>query len=119
LVDKYSLTGIFFLEYIVTMNTMTLTALAEPNRLRIVELLLKQPLAVNDIARRLGLRQPQASKHLAALSRAGLVVVHPMGQRRVYVLQDQPFHELGEWLRGFEYHRERQLDKLEEYLQEV
>src|SRR3989337_562223 len=35
----YSLTGIFLLGYISSMQTATLVALAEPNRLRIVELL--------------------------------------------------------------------------------
>ena len=50
----------------------TLTALAEPNRLRIVELLRDKPRPVGEIAKRLRLRQPQVSKHLRVLSDAGV-----------------------------------------------
>lgn len=46
------------------MKTTTLHALAEPNRLQIVELLKNGPLTVGEIADQLMLRQPQASKHL-------------------------------------------------------
>lgn len=45
--------------------TTTLNALAEPNRLHIVELLRDGPLTVGEIAERLGLLQPQTSKHLS------------------------------------------------------
>ena len=43
----------------------TLNALAEPNRLAIVELLKSGPRPVGDIVAELGLRQPLVSKHLA------------------------------------------------------
>ena len=61
----------------------TLTALAEPNRLRIVELLRDRPRPVVEIAKRLRLRQPQVSKHLRVLSDAGLVDVRPVAQQRI------------------------------------
>ena len=41
------------------MNVMTFSALAEPHRLDIVELLLSGPLPVGEIAERLELNQPQ------------------------------------------------------------
>ena len=43
------------------LDIATLTALAEPNRLRIVELLRDGPRAVGDVAERLAMRQPLAS----------------------------------------------------------
>jgi DNA-binding transcriptional ArsR family regulator len=42
--------------------------LMEPNRLHIVELLRDGPLTVGQIAERLGLQQPQVSKHLSRFS---------------------------------------------------
>jgi DNA-binding transcriptional ArsR family regulator len=51
----------------------TLSALGEPNRFRIVELLRTGPRSVNDIRGRLGLRQSQLSQHLTVLKAAGLV----------------------------------------------
>ena len=80
------------------MDVKLLAALAEPNRLRIVELLSSAPRPVGEIASALGLRQPQASKHLQTLERAGLVVVHPLAQRRIYALQPGALSALRMWL---------------------
>jgi DNA-binding transcriptional ArsR family regulator len=101
------------------MNTMTLSALAEPNRLRIVELLRDNPYPVGEIAKRLVLRQPQVSKHLRVLSKAGLVEVHPVAQQRIYQLQPKPFEELDSWLETFKRIWETRLDNLDEYMQEL
>jgi DNA-binding transcriptional ArsR family regulator len=101
------------------MNTTTLSALAEPNRLRIVELLRDGPQPVGEIAERLVLRQPQVSKHLHVLSQAGLVEVHPAAQQRIYQLQARPFQELDTWLETFRRIWETRLDTLDEYMQEL
>ena len=53
------------------------------------------------MALRLGLRQPQASKHLQALERAGLASLHPLGQRRIYALRREPLRALGTRLGRF------------------
>lgn len=101
------------------MNTITFNALAEPNRLRIIELLRENPYPVGEIARRLVLRQPQVSKHLRVLSDAGLVKVHPSAQQRIYQLQPKPFTELNNWLETFRRIWETRLDNLDEYMQEL
>jgi DNA-binding transcriptional ArsR family regulator len=101
------------------MNTMTLSALAEPNRLRIVELLRDKPYSVGEIADRLRLRQPQVSKHLRVLNEAGLVEVRPLAQQRIYQLQAKPFEELDSWLETFRRIWDTRLDTLDEYLQEL
>ena len=101
------------------MRAAFLSALAEPNRFRIVELLRDGPRPVGEIARRLRLRQPQASKHLRVLSKAGLVKARPVAQQRVYHLQARPFKELVSWLETFRRLWEARLDTLDEYLQEL
>ncbi|BBH24097.1 transcriptional regulator [Paenibacillus baekrokdamisoli] len=97
----------------------TLNALAEPNRLHIVELLRDGPLTVGEIAERLGLHQPQVSKHLRVLSDSGLVEVHPSANRRIYKLQSQPFIELDSWLESFRRVWDERFDRLDEYLLEL
>ena len=82
------------------MNVVLLAALAEPNRIRIIELLDDAPRSVGEVATALGLRQPQTTKHLQTLERAGLVTVHPLGQRRIYALRHGPLEELRDWLDG-------------------
>ena len=79
----------------------TFTALAEPNRFRIVELLRGGPATVNDIGGRLRLNQPQVSKHLRVLKESGLVEVEPRAQQRLYELRAQPLRELHDWLERF------------------
>jgi DNA-binding transcriptional ArsR family regulator len=79
----------------------TFRALAEPNRLQIVELLLAGPRPVGEMADELGLRQPQVSKHLRVLSEAGLVDVRVDAQRRIYALRPAPLQEMEAWLERY------------------
>ena len=79
----------------------TFRALAEPNRLQIVELLLAGPRPVGDMVDELGLRQPQVSKHLRVLSEAGLVDVRVDAQRRIYALSPAPLQEMEAWLERY------------------
>ena len=94
----------------------TLSALAEPNRFRIVELLRSGPKHVGEIERRLDLQQPQVSKHLRVLRDAGLVVSSVAAQRRLYQLRPKPFRELDEWLDGYRSYWDARLDDLAAHL---
>jgi DNA-binding transcriptional ArsR family regulator len=95
----------------------TLSALAEPNRLRIVELLRTKPLAVGAIGDELELRQPQVSKHLKVLREAGLVTVEVRAQQRLYELRAEPFQELDQWLERYRAMWDARLGRLDDYLQ--
>src|SRR5919204_991283 len=96
------------------MDARLLAALAEPNRLRIVELLGGAPRPVGEIASTLGLRQPQVSKHLQTLERAGLVVVYPLAQRRIYALRPERLDALRAWLDALQTDQ-RSVGVLEQY----
>jgi DNA-binding transcriptional ArsR family regulator len=97
----------------------TFAALAEPTRLRVVELLADGPRAVGDIGKRLRLRQPQVSKHLRVLSDAGLVVGRVDAQRRIYSLRTQPLQALDAWLGTYRRHWERSFESLDGVLAEL
>jgi DNA-binding transcriptional ArsR family regulator len=101
------------------MNAAIFSALAEPNRLNIVELLRSGPLTVGEIADRLELGQPQASKHLRVLSEVGLVEVHPVANRRIYKLRPQPLIEMDDWLESFRRVWDERFDRLDDYLREL
>jgi uncharacterized protein YndB with AHSA1/START domain/DNA-binding transcriptional ArsR family regulator len=75
-----------------------LTALAEPNRLRIVEVLGAAPRTIGEIASALDLRQPQVTKHVQTLERAGLVEVSALGRRRLCSLRRPAFEQLARWV---------------------
>lgn len=101
------------------MNTKILSALAEPSRLHIVEILRDRPLTVGEIADRLQIRQPQASKHLRVLHEAGIVEFYAEANRRIYKLRSEPFKELNFWLDQYRELWEEKLDRLELYLKEL
>ncbi|MBJ6360021.1 ArsR/SmtB family transcription factor [Paenibacillus sp. GCM10012307] len=102
------------------MNTAMLTALAEPNRLHIIELLRDGgPLTIGEITSRLELNQPQTSKHVRVLSEAGLVEVEPVANRRIIKLRPEPFQQLDSWLETFRSMWEDRLDRLDDYLREI
>ena len=101
------------------MDTTMLSALAEPNRKRIVELLRDGPLTVGEIADRLEIRQPQASKHLKVLGESGIVDVQAEANRRIYKLRPAPFQALDSWLQSFRRIMEERFDKLDDYLREL
>lgn len=97
----------------------TFAALAEPSRLRIVELLLTGPCPVNDISDRLQLAQPQVSKHLRVLKEAGLVEVQPRAQQRLYELRAQPLRQIHDWLERYRRIWDERFAEMDELLVEL
>ncbi|MFI9007921.1 metalloregulator ArsR/SmtB family transcription factor [Actinosynnema sp. NPDC053489] len=75
------------------------SALGDATRWRLVELLAERPRSVGELAELTGSRQPQTTKHLQTLARAGLVSVTPLGQRRVYAIETAPLEALVRRLR--------------------
>ena len=75
------------------------SALGDGARWHIVELLAERPRSVGELAELTGLRQPQTTKHLQTLARAGLVTVFPLGQRRVCAVETAPLNALAGRLR--------------------
>lgn len=71
-----------------------LTALADPARWRLVALLAERPRPVGVLAQLAGARQPQTTKHLQTLERAGVVTSQRSGQRRIYALRSEPLRRL-------------------------
>ena len=93
-----------------------LAVLAEPTRLRILDLLLDGPRSVGELVAELDISQPSTSKHLRVLREAGLVHVHPDAQRRVYALRATPLAELDAWLTPYRRLWDGRLDALERHL---
>lgn len=71
-----------------------LAALADPARWRLVRLLAERPRPVGVLAQLAEARQPQTTKHLQTLERAGVVTSQRSGQRRVYALRPGPLRDL-------------------------
>ncbi|MEV6752891.1 metalloregulator ArsR/SmtB family transcription factor [Streptomyces sp. NPDC051214] len=77
-----------------------LSALADPARWRLVTLLAERPRSVGVLAQLAEARQPQTTKHLQVLERAGVVTSQRTGQRRVYALRSAALRDLAVALSG-------------------
>jgi DNA-binding transcriptional ArsR family regulator len=92
------------------------SALADPHRRTLVELLRQRPRPVGELVELTGLTQPGTSKHLRVLREAGLVQARADAQRRVYQLDAAPLAELEAWLAPYRQLWEQRLDALERRL---
>jgi len=71
---------------VLTYQTDPVTALGDPTRRAVFELLADGPRAVGELAGRLPVTRPAVSQHLKVLKEAGLVIDRPDGTRRLYEL---------------------------------
>ena len=92
--------------------------LADPNRRRILSLLLEHERTAGELVEALGMSQPAVSKHLKVLRLAGFAEARIDAQRRVYRLRPEPLTTLDAWLEPFRRYWSGKLDDLERYLDE-
>jgi DNA-binding transcriptional ArsR family regulator len=81
-----------------------LTALADPTRRRILEMLATGAMSSGDIAKRFEVSAPAISQHLRTLRDAKLVRVRAQAQQRFYELDPEGVAALADWIaqiRGF------------------
>jgi len=95
------------------------TAIAEPNRRRMLELLAAGERGAGEIARVVpDLTQPAVSRHLRVLRESGLVHVRASGQRRIYGLEPAGLQAIDAWLERYRSFWTRALDRLDQRLLE-
>jgi len=78
-----------------------LTALGDPTRRSIFELLADGPRSVGELAGQLPVSRPAVSQHLKVLKDAGLVSDRAVGNRRIYRLNPDGLGALRAYLDGF------------------
>ncbi len=79
----------------------TLSALADPTRRRVVDLLKDRPRRAGEIAQTFGMSRPAMSRHLRVLRTHGLVEEQRDAgdaRARVYQLRPEPIDELSTWI---------------------
>ena len=94
-------------------------AVAEPRRRQILDVLAGGERPVNDLVARLGLAQPQVSKHLRVLREVGLVEVRDEGRRRIYRLNGRPLKPVHDWVKDYERTWSERFDALDGVLEDL
>lgn len=92
------------------------TALADPTRRRIVEMLGRRAMAAGEITAQFDMSAPAISQHLKVLKEAGLVSVEVSGQRRIYRLDPDGLDAFDAWVRQVRGFWNAGLDRLEREL---
>lgn len=95
------------------------TALADPTRRRIIEMLGSGERSAGDIARHFDMSAPAISQHLKALRSARLVQARVDAQRRIYTLDPAGFAEMEEWIARVRRFWTPKLDALETELKKA
>jgi DNA-binding transcriptional ArsR family regulator len=94
------------------------SALANPARRRILELLCDAPLPAGEIASEFQVNRPAVSEHLQVLRNAGLVASEVRGRQRYYHLNATALAEVTEWLHPFEKYWRQRFTALQTHLEE-
>ncbi len=97
----------------------TWNAVAEPRRRVILEVLAGGELPVSGLVDRLGLTQPQVSKHLRVLREVGAVEARDAGRQRFYRVNGAALRPLHDWVKGFEDTWSARFEALDEVLDEL
>lgn len=95
---------------------LSLEALADPTRRRIVELLAQRDRTSGELVAEFDVSAPAISQHLNVLREAGLVLTRAEGQSRIQTLNPAGLDDLGAWLERTRNFWSRRLDALEREL---
>ena len=95
------------------------SAVAEVRRRDLLDALGTGEATVGELVDRLGLSQPQVSKHLGVLRTVGLVDVRVDGRRHWYRVNGPALRPLHDWVRPFARTWNAQLDRLDDLLGEL
>lgn len=101
----------------------TLSALADPTRRGVIDLLRVRPRPAGELASELGMSAPAMSRHLRVLRLGGLVDDdHDSvedARVRIYRLRREPFVRLKHWLEGVEEFWQGQLGAFQEHAEKA
>lgn len=99
--------------------SVTFAALADPTRRAILAHLAKGEASVTELAQPFEMSLPAISKHLKVLERAGLITRGREAQWRPCQLKAESLKDVADWLEDYRRFWEQNLDRLEDYLQEL
>jgi DNA-binding transcriptional ArsR family regulator len=88
------------------------TAIADPNRRRILGLLAEHAMSVNTIVHYFSMSRPAVSKHLKVLYMNNLVSIRRVGRERIYELNAEPLREVRNWIAQYEQFWDDRLQRL-------
>lgn len=96
---------------------LVFAALADPTRRAILTMLLEDDMAVTDVAEPFDISLAGVSKHLAILSRAGLISQEKRGRVKWCKLEPDAMRDASLWMQAFGQFEPLDLDAFERFLE--
>ena len=111
--------SIYLIKYILYYTDMDkFSALGDPNRRRIVELLANHgPLTATEISEKFSVSPSAISQHLKILREAGLIQMKKKAQKRIYAIDSAAVHEMENWAKRLTARWEQRFDALKRIIE--
>ncbi len=93
-------------------------AIGDPNRRVMLNLLSKESLTINSLARHFAMTRPAVSKHLKILHTAGFISIEDVGRERHCKLNPKGFEDLHQWIGYFDQFWQTKMANLDNLLNE-
>ena len=100
-------------------TTDVFNAVAEPQRRAILDQLDGGERSVSELVARLGLAQPQVSKHLRVLREVDAVAVREVGRQRLYSVNARALKPIHDWVSRYEQMWAQRFAALDTVLEEL
>ena len=94
-------------------------AIANPNRRKIIDLLAKKPLPLNEIAEEFKISRPAVSQHIKLLTECGIVEIEPIGRERYCKINTKNLIPAFLWLEKYHKQWESRIDSFGKYIQQL
>lgn len=99
------------------MTGAAFSALADPTRRAVLDLLLRGSLPAGRIAQEFPVSRPAISKHLRLLRRARLVRAHRVGRQRFFELNPESLKSVDLWLSRYRVFWQSELSNLKRFVE--
>jgi len=102
-----------------TQKRDTFQAIADPTRRQIIDMLARESLNVNAIAKEFDITRQAVSLHVQFLNDCGLVVIRQKGRERYCEANLEKLNEVTDWVDQYRKYWNNKLDSLESYLAKI
>lgn len=92
--------------------------IGDPSRRKMLMLLSKDTMTINNLAHNFKMSRPAVSKHIKIMEHAGFISIRDIGRERYCTLKKDGFDELQDWISFFDNFWLSKLKKLESLLNE-
>lgn len=104
---------------IMTQTRDIFQAIADPTRRQIIDMLARESLNVNAIAKEFNITRQAVSLHVQFLNECGLIVIKQQGRERYCEAKLEKLNEVTAWVDQYRKYWDNKLDSLEGYLAKI